>query len=148
GRSTGGRGGPRRGARAGARADRRGTLVGDADEAALAAPPELHAAVAQREDRVVAAEARARTRAEPRAALAHDDRAGAHLLAGEDLHAEHLRVRVAPVARRAEALLMRHLTHPSSSSRPACGPAPSASPRPWASRPPSASPSPPRPSSG
>src|SRR5207244_12153240 len=81
----------------------------DANEAALAAPPELHAAVAEREDRVVAAEARSRARAEPRAALAHDDRPRAHLLAGEDLHAEHLRIRVAPVARRAEAFLMRHL---------------------------------------
>src|SRR5438270_282908 len=112
----------------------------DVYEAALAAPPELHAAVAQREDRVVAAEARPRAGAEPRAALAHDDRPGAHLLAGEDLHAEHLRVRVAPVARRAETLLMRHLSPPSSWP-PASAPAPSAS----ASRPPSASP--PRPSS-
>src|SRR5919197_1308250 len=123
-------------------------LLGDADEAALAASPELHVAVSQREDRVVAAETRARAGAEPRAPLAHDDRPGAHLLAGEDLHAEHLRVGVAPFARRAESLLMRHPSPPSSSSRPACAPAPpSASPRPSpsASRPPSASP--PRPSS-
>ena len=43
-----------------------------------------------------------------RAALADDDHPGLHVLAGEDLHAEHLRVRVAPVPRRAESFLVCH----------------------------------------
>jgi hypothetical protein len=34
----------------------------------------------------------------PVPALANEDHPGLDLLAGEDLHAEHLRVRVAPVA--------------------------------------------------
>src|SRR5437763_5742616 len=83
--------------------------LADAYEAALAAPLELHAAVAEREDRVVAPEAGAGAGAEPRPALAHDDRAGPHLLAGEHLDAEHLRIRVAPVPGRAETFLVSHL---------------------------------------
>src|SRR5438445_29672 len=83
--------------------------VRDCHRAALAARAELDDAVAQREDRVVAADAGSGAWAELRAALAHDDRAGRHLLAGEDLHAEHLRIGVAPVARRAETLLVCHL---------------------------------------
>ena len=47
---------------------------------------------------------RARAGAEPRAALADDDHAGLDLLAGEDLHAEPLGVRVAPVASRSRDL--------------------------------------------
>ena len=46
--------------------------------------------------------------AEARAALADEDHPRRHVLAGEELHAEHLRVRVAAVPRRAESLLMRH----------------------------------------
>ena len=41
----------------------------------------------------------------------------ADLLAREDLHAEHLRVRIAAVAARAESLLVRHLPSPPSSSK-------------------------------
>ena len=46
--------------------------------------------------------------AEPRAALADDDHPGLHVLAVEDLHPEHLRIRVAAAARGPEALLVRH----------------------------------------
>src|SRR3989442_3442014 len=84
-------------------------LFDDLDRAALAARVELDRSVAQREDRVVATDARTGPGAELRAALAHDDRACGHLLAGEHLHAEHLGVRVASVARRAKTLLVRHL---------------------------------------
>ena len=57
------------------------------DRAALAAAMELDDALAQREERVVATDADARARAEPRAALADDDHPRLDLLAGEDLHA-------------------------------------------------------------
>ena len=67
-----------------------GVSRGHADEALLAAAAELDDALAQREDRVVAAEACARTRTKPRAALAHDDHPGLDDLAGEDLDAEPL----------------------------------------------------------
>src|SRR6185503_20039324 len=89
----------------------------DRDRPALAARAELDLAVLGGEDRVVAPDTRAGARAEAGAALVGDDHPGLDLLAGEHLHAEHLRVRVAPVARGAEALLMRHLYPPSSSSR-------------------------------
>src|SRR5204863_9164416 len=79
------------------------------DETALAALPEGDRAGARGEDRVVAAEAGARAGAELRPALADEDHPGLDLLAGEDLHAEHLRVRVAAVPRRAESLLVCHL---------------------------------------
>src|SRR6266542_2859518 len=84
-------------------------LVGDGDEAALAACLECDRAVALREDRVVAPDARAGARPETRAALADDDRPRRHALAVEDLDAEHLRVRVAAVPRRAESLFVSHL---------------------------------------
>src|SRR5512132_1712310 len=76
-------------------------LLGDGDEAALAACLEDDLAVSLGEDRVVPADPGAGARAEARAALAHDDRPGADALAVEDLDAKHLRVRVAPVPRRA-----------------------------------------------
>src|SRR5207248_11272954 len=62
------------------------------------------------EDRVVAAATGALARAELRAALPNEDHPGLDLLTGEDLHAEHLRVRVAAVPRRAESLLVCHLS--------------------------------------
>src|SRR5439155_9163011 len=80
----------------------------DFDEALFAALPVRDRARPRREDRVVAADAGARARAEPRPALADEDHPGLHVLAREDLHAEHLRIRVATVARRAESLLVRH----------------------------------------
>src|SRR5581483_1824137 len=82
--------------------------VDDRDRAALAARPELDLAVLGGEDRVVAADARTRAGPEASAALAHEDHPGLNVLAGEDLHAEHLRIRVAPVARGAEPLLVSH----------------------------------------
>src|SRR5919206_2922604 len=84
-------------------------LLRDGDEATLAARPERDGAVALGEDRVVAADPGAGARAEARPALAHDDRPRGHALAVEDLDAQHLRVRVAAVPRRAESLLVSHL---------------------------------------
>src|SRR5262249_5604345 len=83
--------------------------VDDRDVAALAAAAKLGLAVADREDRVVAAHRRAGARAELRATLAHDDLAGLDVLAAEDLDAEVLRVGIAAVLRRAETLLVCHL---------------------------------------
>src|SRR5215210_2717508 len=84
-------------------------LIDDGDQAALATRLEHDGAGTLGEDRVVAADARAGARAEARAALADDDRARGDVLAGEDLHAEHLRVRVAAVPRGPESLFMGHL---------------------------------------
>src|SRR5207244_8317102 len=77
--------------------------------AALAAGRELDLPVALGEDRVVAAEPGSGAGAELRPALAHDDHAGLDVLAGEDLDAEHLGVRVAAVPRGTEAFLVSHL---------------------------------------
>src|SRR5438874_11116073 len=84
-------------------------LVNDGNKATIATYPERHRSAARRKDRVVAADAGAVTRAELRPTLAHEDHPGLHVLAGENLHAEHLRVRVATVARRAESFLVCHL---------------------------------------
>src|SRR5262249_8445767 len=81
----------------------------DAYEAALAARPELDLAVAASEDRVIAPDSRSGAGTEARSALADQNHPGRDLLAGAKLHAEHLRVRVAAVARRAKSLLVRHL---------------------------------------
>src|SRR5204863_1019533 len=81
----------RREARPRAAARRLGLL--DGDEAALAARPERDLAGAHREDRVVLADPGSGAGAEARAALADEDHPRRHLLAGEELHAEHLRVR-------------------------------------------------------
>src|SRR4051794_10749184 len=75
---------------------------------AAVAPRELDRAGSRREQGVVAAQPGADARVEPGAALADDDRAGGHVLAGEHLDAKPLGVRVAPVLRGAESLLMRH----------------------------------------
>src|SRR5690554_1010753 len=69
---------------------------------------ELDLAVDQREQRVVAAEADARTRVELGAALADDDVAGVDRLPTIDLHAEVFRVGIAAVARGTYALFMCH----------------------------------------
>src|SRR5690606_416737 len=61
---------------------------------------ELHLAIDQREQRVVAAQADAVTRVELGATLADDDVAGLDGLAAVDLHAQVLRVGVAAVAGR------------------------------------------------
>src|SRR6266853_4975652 len=44
----------------------------------------------------------------PRAALAHDDRAAGHQLPAEGLHAQPLRIRIAPVLGTAESFFMCH----------------------------------------
>src|SRR3954453_17716693 len=98
--------------------------VDDGDRPAPAAGAELHHATARREDRMVAADADAGARAEAGPALADDDLAAVHRLAGEDLDAEVLRVGVAAVPARSESLLMSHLRLPPSlplaCSRRAC----------------------------
>src|SRR3954453_20784184 len=80
----------------------------DFDEAALAALLERDRSGTRREDRVAAAESGPRTRSEPRAALADEDHPGLDILAGEDLDAEHLRVRAAAVGGRAESFFVCH----------------------------------------
>src|SRR2546422_668205 len=69
----------------------------------------LHVARDHRKQRVVAAESDAGPGADLRASLADQDRARVDQLATIDLHAQHLRIRVAPVARRPAALLVCHL---------------------------------------
>src|SRR6185503_8402277 len=81
----------------------------DRDRAPLAAAMELDDARAEGEERVVAADADARTRTEAGAALADDDHPGLDLLPREDLHAEPLAGRVATVLGGAEPLLVCHL---------------------------------------
>src|SRR2546422_8928268 len=69
---------------------------------------ELHVPVHHREQCVVRRAAHVRAGMEPGAALPDEDAPGPHQLAPEALHAEVLRVRVAPVTRRADALLVSH----------------------------------------
>src|SRR3954466_9312007 len=85
----------------------------DVHDAAAPATRELDGARRFGEQRVVLADAHALARPEARAALADDDLAAGHGLAGEDLHAEALGVGVAAVAGGAEALLVCHLLRPS-----------------------------------
>src|ERR1700680_4246632 len=71
----------------------------DTDPAAMAAfVVELDDAGDLRVERVVAAHADILAGVEVRSALADDDRSARYELAGEALHAEHLRLRVATVA--------------------------------------------------
>src|SRR3954453_19814831 len=80
----------------------------DGDHAAAAALTEVHDARGAGVDRVVLADADAVAGLEAGAALAHDDLAAGDGLAGEDLHAEALRVGVAAVTAGAEAFLVCH----------------------------------------
>src|SRR4029077_17511337 len=79
-------------------------------------------AVAHREDRVVLADPGARSGAEARAALADEDHPRRNVLAGEELHAEHLRLVVAAVPRRAQSLLVCHYLSSSADSSAASAP--------------------------
>jgi len=74
----------------------------------VAAALEADVPVDLREQGVVRAEAHVDARLEAGPALANEDRAARHELAGEALHAEHLGVRVPPVPGAADALLVRH----------------------------------------
>src|SRR5205823_12994035 len=113
----------------------------DRDHPAGAAALELDRARGAGVDRVVLADADPVARLEAGAALAHDDLAAGHGLTGEHLHAKALGVRVAAVARGAEALLMRHCLPPSwawwfaACEQPACAPRASSPVRPRASSP-------------
>src|SRR5436305_8337840 len=81
----------------------------DAHAAAVLADAVVaHAARDQREQRVVPAEADPGAGRNPAASLPDKNRPRVDALAGVDLHAEHLRVRVAAVARRTAAFLVRH----------------------------------------
>src|SRR5882724_6783778 len=70
---------------------------GDAHEARVPSPRELHVAVDLGEERVVGPEPDVEPRLEPRTTLAD-----------EPLHAEHLRIRIPAVPRAADALLVSH----------------------------------------
>src|SRR5207245_771806 len=96
---TAGAGGPRR------RSHRGGA---DAHEARITTPLELHEAVQLREQRVVRADPDVQSGLEPCPALADEDGAARHELAGEPLHAEHLGIRVPAVPRAADDLLVSH----------------------------------------
>src|SRR4029078_2425969 len=69
---------------------------------------ELHVAVDQREQREILAEPDAHARMNHRAALPHDDAAGADRLAAVHLGAEALGVRIAAVARAAASFFVCH----------------------------------------
>src|SRR6185437_10353100 len=125
------------------------------DHAAAAGGLEIDLARALGEDRVVLPDPHAVARMELGAALANDDLAAGHGLAGEHLHAEALGIRVTAVAARPEPLLMSHPRSPSWPAAGAAWPAPCAwwrasasppsrrRPRPWGSPPPPWRPSPP-----
>src|SRR3954454_3215136 len=82
---------------------------GDADEAAaLAFVVEVHDTVDLGEERVVAADADVYAGIKPRPALADQNRTTGDELAGETLDAEHFRLRIAAVARRALSFFMSH----------------------------------------
>src|SRR5262245_29818077 len=78
----------------------------DIDPPAFLVKP--HNAFDQSEERVVLASADITARAEFGAALPDQDASRRDFLAAESLDATHLRVRVAPVARRALTFLMCH----------------------------------------
>src|SRR5712692_5652650 len=80
----------------------------DVDEVPPAAGSELHLALGQREQRVVAAPADVDPRMEVRAPLAHDDGPGPDHLAVEDLDSEALRVGVPAVAGGSAAFGLGH----------------------------------------
>src|SRR3954447_5953843 len=88
----------------------------DRHHAAAPALGELHRAGGAGEQRVVAADADALAGLEAGATLGEDDLAAGDALAGEDLHAEALGVRIAAVARGAEPLLVCHYSSSSFSA--------------------------------
>src|ERR1051325_205306 len=81
----------------------------------LALVLELHLAVDRGEQGVIRRTTHVASRMKFRPALAHDDAARGHEFPAVPLHAEVLGIRVAPVARGADALLMSHgcLSRPS-----------------------------------
>src|SRR5450432_1052519 len=99
-------------ARGGALAKRWQTrsALGDADRTtvAFALDAELHGAVDQREQGVIAAETDAGARMELGAALTHDDVAGIDGLAAIDLHAEVFWIGIAAVSSTAASFLVCH----------------------------------------
>src|ERR1041385_6021195 len=90
--------------------DSRALLRGtDADEFAVpAAVAELNDTGDFGEQRVVLAQAHVLTRLNAGAALPDDDRTAGHQLAAEGLHAQTLRIRIAPVFGTSQTFLMCH----------------------------------------
>src|SRR5574341_797008 len=82
-----------------------------------AASPELHPAVAEGEERVIAADADVGAWPDLGAALADEDAARGHPLARERLHAQTLALAVPAVAGRTHAFLVRHRDPPLTSGR-------------------------------
>src|SRR5437764_12530305 len=80
----------------------------DADVAGVAAALELDDAVDLGKQRVVRAQPDVGAGLEAGAALADQDGAAGDELPAEALHAEHLGIRIPPVARAADAFLVRH----------------------------------------
>src|SRR5262245_26311615 len=80
----------------------------DAHVARISASFELHVAVDLREERVIGAEPHVQTGLESGPALPDQDGAARHELAGEALHAEHLRIGVPAVPGAADTFLVRH----------------------------------------
>src|SRR3989449_8072484 len=69
---------------------------------------EFHLPIDSREQAVIRRAAHVLAGMKLRPALAHDDAAGRHEFPAESLHAEVFGIRMTPVARRADALLMSH----------------------------------------
>src|SRR5690349_24793432 len=80
----------------------------DADPALLLGSFEFDDPIDQREECVIAAQPDVPARLERGAALSDQDGACPNRFTGELLHAEHLGLAVAPVARAADALLVCH----------------------------------------
>src|SRR5262245_3255978 len=78
------------------------------EHAAFGFGVEFHATIGEREQRVVLADTDVAAGMPLGAALARENIAGDDALAAEQLDAEALRIRVAPVARRSACLLVSH----------------------------------------
>src|SRR3569623_2901725 len=97
---------------------RRGGQYADEGAALAALDLELHHAVGQREQGVVAADANVEAGKKKGAALADQDIARRHLLVAETIDAEALRMGVAAVAAAAASYLVCHGTNLSRDNRP------------------------------
>lgn len=80
----------------------------DIDDPPAAMRAEFNNARSEREQRVIATASDVAAGMEVCAALANDDLPGVHSLAAKTLHAQALRIGIAPVARTRSTLFMRH----------------------------------------
>src|ERR1700722_15304193 len=90
----------------------RGNRLHRCEPAAFSAIGKLELPADLSEQRVVGADAHVQPWLDPRAALPDDDRAAGDDLAGELLHAQPLRIGVAPVCRTSATLFMCHCPNP------------------------------------